>query len=1187
MLPAVAGFELRYQLRNPLLWGTAAMLFLLAFAVIASPALRLGAPGNVQVNAPRAIAQTQLLFVILHMLAAVGFVAGAANRDAEAGFESVVHSSPVRARDYLLGRLFGALAASAVLFLAVPFGMYAGTFMPSVDPITLGPARLSSYLEAYASLTLPVLTSSAAILFAAASLARSMMAAYLALVALLSLHFAIASIGFDRPDLRPFLSTLDPFGLAAFRDAVRYWTALESDTAMPSLQGPLLWGRLLWLGLAGALVLGAIRMWRGTGNARAVRPTSAEPMPDTAPWVPPVTAAYREFGRRTRRAQFLARTSLEFKLVFESLAFLALLALGLANVAATLLFGGDQFGVPTLPTAREVIPVLTVSFWAVSALVATYYAGEVVWRERERKINEVIDSTPLPPWALLAPKMVAVALVLVASLVLSAAVAIAIQLADGQVAFEPAKYLLWYLLPAAVDAMLIAVLATFLQTLSPHKYVGWALMVLYLLVRSWSGSIGLDHSLFVFGVVPGVPLSDMNGAGSFWKGAWWFRLHWALWAAMFLLIAHLLWRRGAQSGLKARLSLARSRVRGRAALIAAGLLAALVGTGGWIVYSTTILNDHRSGDESERFAAEYERRFLPFEQLPQPTITATKLDVALYPQERRAEVTGRYQLSNLTSSAVRDVHVRIDRELTVHRLELEGAQLVSRDDGFGYFIFRLSTPMSPGETRALAFTTRRWPRGFRDGGEDLDLVENGTFLSNLQLAPLIGMDRGGLLQEPAVRRRHGLQPELRPPRLEDDAAAQRPLFGGGWTSADITITTSADQVPIGPGERIEDLVEAGRRRSRFVAQRMLGAYSIHSARYAERHRIRRGVDLAVYHEPKHGWNVELMLDTLEAGLDYYERSFGPLLLRQVRIVEFPAYAGFARALPATIAMSELIPFVADPRERRGRDYVAFVTAHELAHQWWVHQLIGANVQGATMLVETLAEYSALMVMRRMAGEQGVRRFLRRELDEYLSSRGFDPGEELPLVRVENQPYIHYHKGGMAMYLLQHRLGEAAVNRALLRLLQRYRFRGPPYPRSSELVALLRMEADEPHEQTLITDLFERITLYDLRVAAANASRRPDGRWDVTVIVDAAKRHLDGGVERESPLAEPIEIGLFGADPADPDLNGDAIEHLAPETIRSGRNRFQFVTSRRPAYVGIDPFSFHIDRNPEDNVRTVD
>ena len=80
------------------------------------------------------------------------------------------------------------------------------------------------------------------------------------------------------------------------------------------------------------------------------------------------------------------------------------------------------------------------------------------------------------------------------------------------------------------------------------------------------------------------------------------------------------------------------------------------------------------------------------------------------------------------------------------------------------------------------------------------------------------------------------------------------------------------------------------------------------------------------------------------------------------------------------------------------DYVTYVTAHELGHQYWAHQIISADMQGGTILVETMAQYSALMVMKHLYGEDKIRRFLKFELDNYLRSRGGEVVEELPLTK---------------------------------------------------------------------------------------------------------------------------------------------------------------------------------------------
>ena len=145
---------------------------------------------------------------------------------------------------------------------------------------------------------------------------------------------------------------------------------------------------------------------------------------------------------------------------------------------------------------------------------------------------------------------------------------------------------------------------------------------------------------------------------------------------------------------------------------------------------------------------------------------------------------------------------------------------------------------------------------------------------------------------------------------------------------------------------MSDVVAGGRRTARFVSDApILTFFSIQSARYAEKHRNHRGIDLAVYYHPAHGWNVDRMLDALAGAMDYYQSDFGPYQFDQARIIEFPGYETFAQAFANTMPYSEAIGFVADNSNPEKIDYVTYITAHELGHQYWAHQIIGAEMQG--------------------------------------------------------------------------------------------------------------------------------------------------------------------------------------------------------------------------------------------------
>jgi aminopeptidase N len=367
-------------------------------------------------------------------------------------------------------------------------------------------------------------------------------------------------------------------------------------------------------------------------------------------------------------------------------------------------------------------------------------------------------------------------------------------------------------------------------------------------------------------------------------------------------------------------------------------------------------------------------------------------------------------------------------------------------------------------------------------------------------------------------------------------------------------------------------------------------FSIQSAHYAVQNdtwKARDGspVSLAVYYHPPHDHNVRRMLEAMKASLDLFARSFSPFQFKQARILEFPAYEGFAQSFANTIPYSEAIGFIQNHNEKKNDetiDLVTYVTAHELGHQWWAHQVIGANKQGATMLSEAFAQYSALLVMEQLYGKEQIRKFLKGELDRYLSSRGGEAVEELPLNRVENQSYIHYQKGSLTMYWLKEVVGTDVVNRALRRLLAQFAFQPAPYPSSSDFLRLLREEAGPGHDQ-LITDLFEKITLYDMKASTATATKLPGGKYEVSFTVEGRKLYADGkGKETEAPLDEPFDIGVFTDEPGKKGYKRESVLLMERRSIKTGQQIVTVIVDREPKLVGVDPYNKRIDRNSDDN-----
>jgi ABC-2 type transport system permease protein len=1196
MLINIARFEFRYLLRNPLLWLTAAIGFAMIFFSMNLEGWELGSEGGHFRNSAYATLRNSLMFTLMFMFVSASFVANAVIRDDETGYGPIIRSTPITKFEYVIGRFLGAYAITAACMLVVPIGSLLGTLMPWANPANLGPNRITDHLYAYFLIALPNLLTHSAIFFALATITRSMMATYLAVISFVFAFFSLQE-GLVRPKLNAAVAIAEPFAARAVKDAVRYWTIPERNAMLPDFSGALLYNRLLWIGVSVLCLAVAYAVFRFADRGMSKRErkkwrTGNPACPEVAfNGTGRIASPPPRHGSAALRALMWLRVKFEFRQVILSPAFPVLLVFGMFHTISILLTHRYPEYRPEYPTTLSLIPEIEETFRLVLMIVAVFYAGELVWRERDRRVHELIDAAPIPNWAYVVPKTMALALVLVSILLCNASAAIGLQLSLGFTDIELGKYLLWYVLPESFDMLLLAAVTILVQSLSPHKFVGWGVMVLIMLWQELNKVARfVNHNLLNYGETPDVPLSDLNGAAFFWKGAWTVRLYWGAFALLLLLVAHLLWRRGTEIRLKPRLVLARRRLAGAPGVVGAAALLTFAATGAYAYYNTNVLNDYRTKEESEIAAVEFEKRYGKYKGLPQPSLEEATLDIALDPHERRAVTRGRYLVRNLTARPIADLYVSLPATegLELTSVTVAGARQILNDEKYNHRILKLARPMQPNDTLLLDFETRRWHRGFRNGKQDTRIVENGTLLTEEELIPVLGAHYAGTIQDPEIRRKYGL-PEMDPwPKLENLRAASKVSFPNTWIKRfDITLSTAADQTPIAPGKKISDVTRDGRRTARFVSTAPTRLrFSIQSARYAEKHRAHGGVDLAVYYHPRHQWNVDRMLDAAAASLDYYQANFGPYPHDHFRIVEFPAYHGHAEAFAGTIAFSESVGFTAEYNGEDIFDYVTGITAHEFAHQWWPGQMAGAEMEGYLVFVETLAQYSAHMVMQQLRGEEQVRHFLQHELDQYLAGRTWETNEP-PLARVGGQSYIAYKKGGMVLYLLTKRLGEDGVNRALRNMLARYKWKGAPYPRTLELIAALRAEAKTPEDQALITDLFERVTLYDLMVDAPSATQRADGRWDVTVPVAAKKFYVSGeGVETETPLAERIEVGLFTAEPGGEAFQPSDVIVVERQPIRSGIQTLKFVTEKRPAFAGVDPYNFYIDRDSADNVLPV-
>src|SRR6185312_4067954 len=357
MFLGITGFEIRYQLKNPVFWVAVAIFFLIGFAVTGSENLRIGTPGAVHENAPFAIAVLVAGLSLAYLFVITAFVANAIVRDDASGFAPILRTTRVTPSQIVLGRFLGALIVAWLGYVAVPVGMWAGSVMPWVDPETVGPQIFSYYAWPFLIFAIPNVFFTSALLFALATRLKSMMAAYIGTVVLVIGYIIGNGVVGQKVEYQQILARWSPLGGNALGEATRYWTQSEMNSKLVELSGNLLFNRIFALALGVAFL--AFTVWSFSTTERAPskwrlrrlarREAREESVAAAAPALGGETIVARD-RKPSQGAQFVARVRIEVRQVLTSPGTPILILLGMGLSAVVLWFGLSAYGTPDHPT---------------------------------------------------------------------------------------------------------------------------------------------------------------------------------------------------------------------------------------------------------------------------------------------------------------------------------------------------------------------------------------------------------------------------------------------------------------------------------------------------------------------------------------------------------------------------------------------------------------------------------------------------------------------------------------------------------------------------------------------------------------------------------------------------------------------------------------------------------------------
>ncbi len=1214
MFSTIFNHELKYWFKKPSFYVFMAIFFVLALLFSASSAgffdfLTTSTGSSRIVNSPIGVNGMFSGLALITYFFFPSIIGVSIYRDYKSNMHSILYSYPFTKANYLLAKFFSSLIMVSLIILVIGIGIFIGYRLPGTNSEIVGGFNIMVYIHSYVVYLLPNILLFGAIVFGVVTFTRNIAAGFIAVLLLIFIQ-GLADGMLANPDNRFWSALFDPFGGQAASYYTRYWTVAEKNELLLPVKGVILYNRLLWLGIAFSIFALVYKFFSFSQNAisfsfkkeKGERMIKSNFGGITRVNLPKVKYDF-SFWQNLKTSWKLS--NIDFKYIVKSWPFISILLVGLIFLLLFAITSTQYMGTKTYPTTAKMLSLPGGTFALFINILTFLYAGMLIHRAKIASTNHIVEATPIPNWTLWLSKLLALLKMQIVLLFVIMVAGVLFQIYNGYYDFEIGHYLFELYGLNFIHYAIWALLALFIQTLVGNAYLGLFILLLLNIGLPFLRFAGIEQAIFKYNQGPNFRYSDLDGYGATLARYFTYKTYWFLGGLVLLVLTGLFWTRGITNSFAERISIAKSRFKGKTVIAFSVFLIGFLALGARIYYENNILNERRSSKERELGQVEWEKKYKKFQGKAQPRIVAVNVDLNLFPKKRDFNATGVYKMINKTEETIDSIFLNHNQYPSTFEFSKTNT-LVLEDTIQNFDIYQLKEPLQPGDSLTLTFTVKNKPNTFIKSHSPVR--ENGTFINSFQLFPSLGYSDGSELKDDKTREKYGLEKNELKSHPSDSTALGNTYISGDsdWIDFETTVSTSEDQIAIAPGYLQKEWVKDGRRYFHYkMDSKILNFYAYNSGRYEVKRDKWNDVNLEIYYKKGHEYNLDRMMKGMKASLDYNTKNFSPYQHKQVRIIEFP-HGNFAQSFPNTIPFSENVGFIADidDTDEGGVDYGFAITVHELAHQWWAHQVIGADVQGATMLSESPSEYVALKVLEHQHGKSKMRKFLKKALDGYLANRSMERKREKPLMYNDGQGYIRYEKGSLVFYALSDYIGEDKLNGALKKYVEKVKFQEAPYTTTIDMMDHIR-EVTPDSLQYVLKDMFETITLYRNRIVDVSSTELDNGKYKVDIEFNVSKyRNNDKGKRYYGekagdtisyktdkmkkpilsvPLADYIDVGIFGEEEID-GVKKEVELYLKKHKITQINNKISLIVDKKPVEVGVDPYNKLIDTKSDDNRR---
>ncbi|MEM7380594.1 MAG: hypothetical protein AAF361_05280 [Bacteroidota bacterium] len=981
------------------------------------------------------------------MIIIVAIVTGTTlHKDLQFGTGQWIYALPVKEKSFYIGRFLSSFLFNVLLALGYVLGIALLPYGGIGEAERFGAIPWGQILQGFFLLTVPNLFLLTSLFFLALVFTRRLAAGYLAVFGTVIAFLLMQTVS-EASGMTATLAICDPFGYVATDGVTGAMTLTERNFGYLPFEGYLVTNRILWFSIALlAFLLSYFKFsfkWfgnkagSGKKTLKDVHAIYAEkPKPTLIPKLSFTTSDF------VKKLWSLAK--LEFRNITRPLSFKMIIGIiVLMEILQFLMWNASFYIGPTMPLTST-MTLFRLSFGVFIMMLIIIWSGELFFKDRVVKISAITDALPVPVWVTQFSRFLALAGMAFILAFTFMAVGIIVQLLKGGAPLMEIDLFVYDMLGynwGWLTYVLWIAVVFFVAGLTGNRFLTHILSVGAFLLVIMAFELGLaEQVIFAYGAVPGLEdYSEISGYGIWYTSAIWYFLMWTAAAIALILLGIYLWHRGTGVNWSSLL-----RLRGKQ-LNPIGKIAVVLSIAAFFVIQSIIIRNVNKegnfikGDVSEKQDADYEKAYGYLAEKAHPRYAHMDLQFDFYPNERKASYQADLLLTNPTDQRIDTLFLNTKHAADIISISQNGNELkmVKRDSIQHITAYAFSKPMLSNDSAVIQLKMKKHYKGFtQSGGEpQADLMANGSFGAIHEYLPVIGYDPDRELDENRVRSEYGLPKwDSRYPSVNDKRGLVENPFASDAdrVTANITISTSSDQIPFAPGKLVSSSRENGRsKRTYAVASPSYFNWQLGSAA-AKEHDFEEGkTKISIFASPKHPFNVKQYGHAVKTGIKYLNQEFGGYPYEQVSLLETPYYQGEFFAYPYSIAISEREGWYADTTAMKERGYIFQSTLTQLAKHWVQDRMQIANVQGAEMLSVALPESIGLQILREEMGDEALELVLQKKQDYVGLHQANEPNKEPALIYSDGADYLEPHKGAIALNQIQRVIGREKFNTVVL------------------------------------------------------------------------------------------------------------------------------------------------------------